>query len=75
MRGYSALERLSFAVFAVDRLATFVGLPGTDLAGQRRKAMEVCDLGLRLEQAMDFTSDLSARLGVRLALAGMDTLL
>jgi len=67
---FSALERLSFAAFAAERLAAFAGIPMADLAVQRRQALQVCDLGLRLEQAFDFISVLAARLGTRLALEG-----
>ena len=68
---FSALERLSYSVFATGLLAAYVGLPVGHLAAQRAKAMEACDLGLRLEQALDHMSDLGARLGARLALAGI----
>ena len=68
---FSALERLSFAMFAVDHLAVLVGMPREDVEAQRRQALACCDLGLRLEQAFDFASALTARLGVRLALAGI----
>lgn len=41
MLGFSALVRLSFSVFAVDRVAVLVGLPEGELSAQRQKAMEV----------------------------------
>lgn len=44
------------------------GLPSSDLQKQRFKAMETMDLGLRLEQAMDFAEDLIARLSAMLSL-------
>ncbi len=42
------------------------GLPEGELDKQRRRAMEATDLGLRLEAALEFTSDMAERWQARL---------
>lgn len=64
---WRCMERLSFAAFAAEALPAALGLGGDKLQGRRRKAMEVMDLGLRLEEGCRHAAQLKGTLLASLA--------
>eukprot|EP00798_Chlamydomonas_sp_ICE-L_P025261 gene25261-10910_t len=68
---FPTLERLSYAPLAVSSLGDFAGVPEEEILAVRVKAMESCDLGMRLESAISLANKISSRLAARAALSGM----
>mmetsp|Transcript_38345 Transcript_38345/g.85376 ORF Transcript_38345/g.85376 Transcript_38345/m.85376 type:complete len:348 (+) Transcript_38345:123-1166(+) len=65
---FDALERLSYAPYAGQALATCAGLPAAEVHAGRSRAMQAMDLGLRLEEAAGYLEELRGRLVVWAAL-------